>query len=252
MAQDAARKKGAKSKRSWAWMNGLAAFFFAALLGVGIYQLFVHPDTPLPGEWNPTKPLVISDPTTPITSWKLARTADDFDQCLSVLEGAAAVSRRDPLNTSEQCFITDRVNLLSVGGAAIDPLETRCAIALRMAMWERHSLQPAASEIFGKRVSTIRQIGSYNCRAMRTTSGTSSRMSTHATADAIDITGFDLEDGTRIRLLDDWRDAGAKSEFLRAARDGACDWFDLTLSPDYNRLHADHFHLQSRGWGLCR
>jgi len=77
-------------------------------------------------------------------------------------------------------------------------------------------------------------------------------MSTHATADAIDISGFDLADGTRVRLRADWGGVGAKSAFLRAVRDGACDWFDLTLSPDYNILHADHFHLQSRGWGLCR
>ena len=77
-------------------------------------------------------------------------------------------------------------------------------------------------------------------------------MSTHATADAIDIAGFDLVDGTRIRLRTDWQEDGPKADFLRAVRDGACDLFDLTLSPDYNQLHADHFHLQSRGWGLCR
>ncbi|MEO0904037.1 MAG: extensin family protein, partial [Pseudomonadota bacterium] len=100
--------------------------------------------------------------------------------------------------------------------------------------------------------SSIDHFGSYSCRVMRTSSGPSTRMSTHATADAIDIAGFGLSDGTRIRLLADWGPDGPKADFLRAVRDGACEWFSLTLSPDYNRLHADHFHLQSRGWGLCR
>jgi len=65
------------------------------------------------------------------------------------------------------------------------------------------------------------------------------------------ITGFQFEDGRRLRLIDDWDGGGAEAEFLRQARDGACTWFATTLGPDYNALHADHFHLQSRGWGTC-
>ena len=77
-------------------------------------------------------------------------------------------------------------------------------------------------------------------------------MSTHATADAVDITGFRFADGRQLRLISDWDSSGRDAAFLRAARDGACDWFGLTLSPDFNALHADHFHLQARGWGGCR
>lgn len=77
-------------------------------------------------------------------------------------------------------------------------------------------------------------------------------MSTHATADAIDITGFGLADGREISLIDDWDGDDAKAAFLRAARESACRWFVTVLSPDYNALHADHFHLQSKGWGACR
>ena len=77
-------------------------------------------------------------------------------------------------------------------------------------------------------------------------------MSTHATASAIDISGFDLTDGTRIRLLKDWDESDAKAQFLRDVRDTPCDWFGTTLGPDYNAAHADHFHLQNWGWGTCR
>lgn len=252
MAQRAAEKQRQKADRSQALINGLAAFFFAAVLFFAGYQLIAHPQTPLPREWNPTEPLRISDPVTVMTGWKLNRAVASEEKCLAVLDGFAALQSLAPLDESEQCFISDRVDLRAVGQSRLAPVETRCAIALRLAMWEHHSVQPAAAELLGTSVSAIEHIGSYNCRVMRTASGPSSRMSTHATADAIDISGFRLADGTHIRLLEDWEKTGPRSDFLRAVRDGACDWFSLTLSPDYNLLHADHFHLQSRGWGLCR
>lgn len=76
-------------------------------------------------------------------------------------------------------------------------------------------------------------------------------MSSHATADATDVTGVSLSDGRRIDLIDAWNE-GAKGQFLKKVRDSACAWFATTLGPDYNVLLADHFHLQTRGWGLCR
>ena len=252
MAQDAAEKKRKRSERSGAVLSGIAAFFFAGALAFGGYQAVVHPDTPLPPEWNPTQPLRIRDPVTMITGWKLNRAVASEDTCLATLDGFAALQPMAPLEDTDQCFIRDRVDLRAVGQARLSPVETRCAIALRLAMWEQHSVQPAAAEFLGSSVSRIDHIGSYNCRAMRTASGPTTRMSTHATADAIDIAGFGLADGTRIRLLADWDGAGPEAAFLRAVRDGACDWFNLTLSPDYNRQHADHYHLQSRGWVLCR
>ncbi len=252
MAQQAAKTQTKKKTRSWALISGLAAFLFASALAYGGYQAVMHPDTPLPRAWNPTQALQISDPVTPLTGWKLNRAVASNEQCLAVLAGYAALQPLDPLQESEQCFIQDRVDLRGVGNARLAPLETRCAIALRMAMWERHSVQPAALDFLGSPVSSIDHFGSYSCRVMRTGSGPSTRMSTHATADAIDIAGFGLADGTRVRLLSDWESAGPKGDFLREVRDGACKWFSLTLSPDFNRLHADHFHLQSRGWGLCR
>lgn len=252
MARQAADEQRKKRERSGAVANGVAAFFLVGVLAFAGYQLIVHPQTPLPREWNPTEPLRISDPVNLLTGWKLNRAAASQEQCLFILDGFADLQPRVPLEETEQCFIRDRVDLRAVGQSRLAPIETRCAIALRLAMWERHSVQPAAAEFLGSSVSTIDHIGSYNCRLMRTANGSSMRMSTHATADAIDIAGFGLADGTRVRLLSDWEHSGPKGAFLRAVRDGACDWFSLTLSPDYNRLHADHFHLQSRGWGLCR
>lgn len=195
--------------------------------------------------------LEIEHRVTPLTRWKLRQAAGDAEQCLSALPTGSHISL-PPLIESEDCGIDPRLSLSRVGRARVAPVETTCAIALRMAMWERHSLQPAAKRILGASVREILHLSSYSCRPIRTPEGEDRRMSTHATAEAIDITGFVLEDGRRLSLLGDWGSGGPEAAFLRAARDGACDWFRTTLGPDYNTLHRDHFHLQSRGWGLCR
>ncbi|MEL6959464.1 MAG: extensin family protein [Pseudomonadota bacterium] len=239
----------------WVIVRSVVGSLLSLTLVLGLLTGIValhHPDTPLPSEWNPTVPLAVSDPVTPLTHWKLRRALSDRQLCLDVLDEAAVMTPEPDIENTENCYIRNRVSLSSVGNARIDPIETTCAVALRLAMWEEHGIQRAAIEHLGTSVSVVRQIGSYNCRPIRTTQGPSNRWSTHATAEAIDITGFDLSDGRRIRLLEDWDDGTEVGAFLRAVQESACTWFVTTLGPDYNALHADHFHLQSRGWGACR
>ena len=229
-------------------LRRIAALFLlvaVALLGSALLR---HPDTPLPPRWNVFEPLKVSDPITPLTTWKLDWATSDPKLCAQVMQSAGRVTILEDLEVDENCGIKGRVNLRRVGQASIGPIETSCATALRTAMWEHHGIQPIAREMFNAHVKTIRHVGSYNCRAIAGTE----RWSTHSTASAIDVTGFDLADGTRIRLLKDWDDDDAKAQFLRAVRDASCDWFGTTLGPNYNAAHADHFHLQNRGWGTCR
>lgn len=257
ISEEVLSERGSLRQRVTGWAvarSVLGTVFWLVLAGGmigGIVALF-HPESPLPREWNPVEPLAVSDPVSPLTTWKMREVLADPAQCRAVLSGAAVMVPRAPLEVSDNCHVRNRVEISGVGAARIDGVETACATALRLAMWERHGIQPAAREILGAEVDVIRQIGSYNCRPIRTTRVPSNRWSTHATAEAIDITGFDLSDGRRIRLLDDWQGDGAEAAFLRAVRDSACTWFATTLGPDYNALHADHFHLQARGWGACR
>jgi hypothetical protein len=84
-------------------------------------------------------------------------------------------------------------------------------------------------------------MGSYNCRNVAGTA----RKSAHATANAIDVSGFLLADGRRVTVLRDWRDADPQTRaFLRTVRDSACKRFGTVLSPDYNAAHRDHLHLE--------
>lgn len=231
----------------------LTAFLVWAGLVWGGWHLLTSPDTGLPRHRNPLAPLHIGDPVTPFTALKLRQTTADGEACFAALAtGAVAFQPMPDLEISEVCFITDRLALSRVGPAEMPPVETSCPIALRMAMWTEHNLIPAAREHLGADLAGIRHFSSYNCRRIRTPGGGSGRMSSHATANAIDISGFRFSDGRKISLQDHWTSGGPEAAFLRSARDGACLWFRTTLSPDFNSLHSDHFHLQSRGWGTCQ
>jgi len=232
-------------------MRALSGVFSATLLVCGVAfclgQLAVHPDTPLPREWNPTKRFYLDDPVTLLTPYKLDAAANDAQLCREVVQASdISAQLMDPLEVSAQCGIANRVRVTGAGQARLAPVETSCAVALRLAMWEKQGLQPAAQRHFGEGIAQISHFSSYNCRVIR---GATTRMSLHATGEAIDVSGFVLDSGKTLSLKADW---ARELAFFEEVRDSACDWFETTLGPDYNALHADHFHLQSRGWGTCR
>ncbi|MGB0497339.1 MAG: extensin family protein [Rubricella sp.] len=230
----------------------LLSFLLTAtlILGVAVPLLLYAANTPLPRAWNPVKPLHITDPVTPVTGWKLSRASRNGEVCLAALDtGAVTFEPMEDFEASEVCHIRDRVRLSSVGPTALDPVETRCQTALRLALWEEHGLRPLAEDLLGAPLARLDHFSSYSCRPIRTPGGNSDRMSTHARAESIDISGVTLPGGERIPLTSGWEE---RPELFVGMRDSACDWFGVVLGPDYNRLHADHFHFQNGGWGLCR
>ena len=239
------------NKRRPAWIRAAFRVVLVAVCFVG-WLLFLYPKSPLSDAWNPFVPLNVSDAPTPLTQWKLSRALSDGMRCQAALQTGAVAQALDDSIENAQCFIRDQVSLSRVGRAEVAPVNTRCQTALRLAMWERHGVQPAARRHLDTTVRRINHFSSYNCRPMRTTRSGAPRMSTHATAEAIDISGVVLADGTPLSLLKHWNGTPAQQAFFRDLRDSACTWFRVTLGPEYNRLHADHFHLQHTGWGLCK
>lgn len=232
----------------WLW-RVIVASSLAAILA---WWLMNADNSPLPDAWNPLLPLDVAAPVTPLTATKLRRALESTAACYAALTSAASFEPLDPLIAEGGCGINPRLRLSQLGDVAMVPVETTCAIALRLAMWERHVVQPAARAQFASAVTRIRHQSSYNCRAVRTESGDGLQLSTHATAQAIDIAGVTLADGRQLELLDNWQGETPEAAFFRALHTGACDWFVTVLGPDFNALHADHFHMQSVGWGSCR
>lgn len=200
--------------------------------------------------WGPLDPLAAPTFATRI---KLVRAGRLPAYCRAALGASRSVAPPVPDHVhSPDCHIRTAVRPSRLGRAELRPERMRCEIALRLAMWERHALQPAARAILGTEVAEIEHLGAYSCRQMRTSRGLSARWSEHARANAFDISGFRLADGRRLTLTRDWAGQGADARFLRAARDGLCRYFRTVLSPDYNALHADHFHVDQGLFLTCR
>ena len=170
-------------------------------------------------------------------------------ECRAVLERSGVAYTALPEQGEGRCLRNDRT-VLDQAPLLPDPPPTTCAVAAGFDLWLRQGVQPAADELLGAQVARIEHLGAFSCRRLYG-SGTGP-FSEHATANAIDLAAFDLDDRTQISVLRDWDDAGAKGAFLRDLRDGACDLFGTTLGPDYNAAHRDHFHLDMRGWKSCR
>ncbi len=168
----------------------------------------------------------------------------DAENCSFALARTGLSARLLPSKgRGTSCEIESPVNLAKLSRATIRAEQTRCNIAARLYMWEKHVLQPTALRIFKEPIAEILHFGSYSCRTI----AGSSHMSEHANANAFDISGFRLKSGRTISVLNHWSNTTAESKFLHTLRDGACDYFNLTLSPDYNAAHKDHFHVDM-GW----
>ncbi|MEM1266379.1 MAG: extensin family protein [Pseudomonadota bacterium] len=224
-----------------------------SLAGLGLLLWFAATVASDP-RWWPWAPLDPLASPGPMTSLQLAKTASDPALCHPALDRIAGrtVQRLAERVDGPTCHIRTRVELSRLGAVTLAPVETRCETALRLAMWTRHVLQPAALAHLGSPIVEVLHLSSYACRRIRTTAGIGASMSAHATARAIDISGVRLANGRVVPLLGRWSGAGADQAFWRAARDGACPYFRTVLSPDYNVLHADHFHLEQGRWRACR
>jgi hypothetical protein len=234
------------------WIRRLLALGILAFLGFLLWGYVRNHPQDVP--WTP---LDLSQPVGAFTRAKIAGL--EGPRCRGLLRRAGVrFTALPPRKAGPECGYDDAVRLtggaVTIGYRPAD-LGTSCPVAAALALWEWHVVQPAALARFGRRVAAIDTFGSYSCR--RIYGRKSGQWSEHARANALDVAAFRLEDGSRISVLTDWRDEGAKGGFLRDVRDGACDLFATTLSPDYNAAHRDHLHLDEAGrgqmgWRVCR
>jgi len=148
------------------------------------------------------------------------------------------------------CATINTVRLFSLSGDrspfAVSNLgPVACPLANAFAGWARFGVDRAAQQFFGSPLVRIETMGSYACRNIAGTE----RRSAHATANAIDVSGFDLADGRHITILGDWYagDPTTRS-FLRVVERSACRRFGTVLSPDYNTEHRNHLHVEYTGY----
>ncbi|MCA1749453.1 MAG: extensin family protein, partial [Sphingomonadales bacterium] len=171
--------------------------------------------------------------------------------CLASLDGERIRYRQLPDRSfGGGCSALGAVQLLQVGTPTRNLGAMTCPLAYRYGRWAREVLQPAARRHFGKQVTLVETMGTYSCRIIAGTG----RVSEHGKANAVDISGFTLEDGKRITVLDGWNaDDRREREFLRELHRGGCGMFEIVLGPEANAAHRDHFHFDMGDRGpYCR
>lgn len=227
------------------WLLGFALAL--AGLALAVQQQWLE----VPGRWNPWAPLDVRDEPNLLTRYKLWRLHDNVELCRLALQSSDL--KVQPMADSEPAAGCPLQNVWRVQAAEVklsSSFLASCPLAVSFALFERHSLQPAAQAIYGQPVVGVEHLGSFACRNIY--GRADARRSQHATANALDIAALRLGDGRRIVVAKDWNGQGDAARFLRTVRDGACSHFDGVLGPDYNRAHHDHFHLDLGGWQICR
>lgn len=223
---------------------------------------FVFADTMVPPEHLFWRPLHLNDPVGAATKPKILSNADAA-ACRKVLSEGSVFFQMvadQPKNgfceLKNAVVVTGGVPLLKPAGAVMT-----CQQALAYALWMRQVVQPAAEEILGSRVVSVQHYGTYSCRRIYgqksevilpgPLSPPEAPVSEHASANALDVAAFVLEDGRVVWVEKDWPRIGLESHFLHRVRDGGCRVFKTVLSPDYNAAHANHLHLDMGGRPLC-
>jgi hypothetical protein len=231
------------SRGRWLALSALL-LIGGALLGVWRGWIEVAP------EWNPWAPLDVKAPPNWLTGYKLTRLRGDAALCEQALRSSSLRVTPQADSPDAKCPLIAAVRVQGGEVALSSSFLASCPLAVAYAMFERHTLQPAAREVYGQPVTRLEHLGSFACRNVYNRE--SGALSRHASADALDISGFRLADGRSISVLKDWPKQNQDAQFLRQVRDGACEAFSVVLSPDYNAAHRNHFHVDVGRWSVCR
>jgi len=211
------------------------------LIGVGL----VFRQGLVPAKYTPLPRLDLENPLPLLVDWQIAELRYDRELCRDTIQGSDILKARQVADRPlvKGCGWTNAVRVREVGGAKFGAGQLSCQAAAALALWVQYEVQPAAERIFGQRVASMQNFGTYSCRNIIGSRFWKNRRSEHATANAIDIARFRLADGTGISVLKDWKGKDKKAEFLRAVNRGGCRFFRVTLGPEFNRAHRDHFHF---------
>jgi hypothetical protein len=235
--KDGARHQGAKSKKA-----GDGGKYNAPLAEPLI------PFRPLPPLFPGSEP----DPTAP---WPESAIAKAKAACGAVLANPRVHLHLLPPIRNGVCGAPAPILLEGFRSArpvTLSPAATTtCRVAEMLDRWMETVVQPAARELLHEAVVTVLVEDSYSCRNRYRDSR--QKLSNHALALAIDVSGFVTAGRNQVSVLQHWPLNDPRSAFLHRVYHGACGLFTTTLGPTANAAHHDHFHLdvQQRKQPFC-
>lgn len=148
------------------------------------------------------------------------------------------------------CRAIGAVQLRDIGTPVSNLGAMTCQLAEGFAGWVQSDVQAIARRTHGQGVRRVATMGSYACRPVNGVPG--GRLSEHAYANAVDVSGFTLDDGRVISVATGWQGDERDARLLREVRSAACRRFGTVLSPDYNAAHRDHLHFDLGPGRVCR
>lgn len=145
------------------------------------------------------------------------------------------------------CPLRNVVRVANFGSVQLSSSFRCCPLALSSALYIEQQAKPLTRQLMASDLRQIDHLGSFACRNIYHRQ--QARRSEHATADALDVSGFRGGRPTR------QRPAGLAGETshprLVALLNNSCHYFGNALGPEYNAAHANHFHFGMRGQGFC-
>lgn len=167
------------------------------------------------------------------------------------------------------CDVVDALSLSSTihgvewvtGSGSASAMLMRCELALALSKFSRY--------LASRGIKKVMHYGTYNCRTIRTDSGSTTTLSEHGTGRAIDLAAFWDTQGVEYNLVKHWDHAtsyrdprGAmacpsttfNSPQAKVLYEIGCEmWkqkiFSLVLTPNYNQVHDNHFHVDLSSQG---
>ncbi len=180
-------------------------------------------------------------------------------QCEQKLASRRVAFKVEKQITDEKGCIVERpltVTRLSDGMSLSREITLRCEVVLALDDWIKNIVRPSAKLYLSQDVKSLKTSTSYHCRTRNNKPG--GKISEHGFANGVDITGFELENGSVINVqtnTDSVKEALSNTKFQAAARAGACAYFTTVLGPGANITHQDHFHFdlafRKSGYRLC-
>ncbi len=150
------------------------------------------------------------------------------------------------------CGIKSPVRVTSVAGVSLShPSTMNCTTAKALNTWVGNSVVPIIGRLGGG-VTSLQVIADYSCRTRNNRPG--AKISEHGKGAALDISGFNLKNGTTLDVKSGWNTRG-DGKILKNLHRAACGPFGTVLGPNSDRFHQDHFHVDTasyRGGSYCR
>ena len=172
------------------------------------------------------------------------------EQCLADLDARGVGYRLAAIPVSTgPCSVENPVQVTSAEVPWNQPAIMTCALADRVDRFLAEAAEPLARRYLATEIVRVDNFGAYSCRPV---AGMAGRWSEHAAGRAIDVSGFVMKNGERITVEQDWGTVGPRGEFLHAVAKRACDYFNLVLTPDSDKDHYNHLHLDLGRWRLCQ